>query len=188
MIVKNNEEIEILREGGRRLGTYVKELCGMVKPGVTLVEIDTRARELIAQGGDRSAFLDYPSGSGGAKFPGVVCLSVNDTIVHAPGAVIDYTIKEGDVVTVDFGIVHRGLFTDHAVTVIAGKGSEADIRLVRGTEEAQESNRRAQVILLVTSGLRFKQSLKNIILDIPKTLLGTVWERRCMKVLWYRTL
>ncbi|MDB5187573.1 MAG: methionine aminopeptidase methionyl aminopeptidase [Candidatus Kaiserbacteria bacterium] len=136
MIVKTLEEIEILREGGRRLGSHVKELCAMVAPGVTLVDIDRKARELIAAGGDQSAFLHYPSGLGGEKFPGVVCLSVNDTIVHAPGAIIDYTIKEGDVVTVDFGIVHRGLFTDHAVTVIAGKGSEADIRLVRGTEEA----------------------------------------------------
>ena len=136
MIVKNQEEIEILREGGKRLARHVQTLCAMVKPGVAVRDIDARARQLIAESGDTSAFLNYPSGSGGEKFPSVVCVSINDCVEHGPASISNYVIQDGDIVSVDFGIVHRGLFTDHGVTVIAGMGSDVDVRLVRGTQEA----------------------------------------------------
>ncbi len=133
MIARTEEEIEILREGGRRLARHVQLLSEMVKPGITSAELEQKAREMVEKDGDTMAFHMY----GKPPFPSGLCLSVNDTIVHSPAGQNGVTIEEGDVVCLDFGIQHRGLFTDHAVTVIAGKPeSEDDKKLVRGVFEA----------------------------------------------------
>ncbi len=139
MITKTTEQIDILREGGRRLARHVRILKEMVAPGVFVVDLEKRAAEMVEKDGDTLAFLNYPSGLRGKKFPGGLCVSINDAIVHGPAAIFDYEIKEGDVVSVDFGIWHKGLCTDHAATVIAGNGSEEDARLVRGTYEALDA-------------------------------------------------
>jgi len=135
MIVQNQEEIDILREGGRRLARHLHILGEMTKPGVTGLDLENKAREMVAADGDDLAFIDYPSGKHGEKFPTGLCFSVNDIIVHAPAN--DYEIQDGDVVCLDFGIWHKGLVTDHAITVIAGTPkSPEDVRLVKGTFEA----------------------------------------------------
>lgn len=133
MIARTPEEIEILREGGRRLARHVRILSEMVKPGVTGEELEARAREMVEQDGDTMAFHKY----GKPPFPSGLCLSVNDVIVHSPAGHNGAIIEDGDVVCLDFGIKHRGLFTDHAVTVIAGEAkSRDDKRLVHGVFEA----------------------------------------------------
>jgi methionyl aminopeptidase len=134
MIAKSNDDRATLREGGRRLARHVRILSEMVMPGVSGMDIERRAREMVETDGDTMAFFGYPSGKKGEKFPTGICFSVNDVIVHAPAT--DYVIQEGDVVSIDFGIRHRGLYTDHAATVIAGEGSADDLRLVHGTYEA----------------------------------------------------
>jgi methionyl aminopeptidase len=137
MIAKTQEERDALREGGKRLARHVRRMCEMIRPGITGHEIEMAVEEWVAADGDELAFIGYPSGRRGEKFPGGLCFSVNDIIVHAPAWMNDYVIQEGDVVTVDFGIKHKGLYTDHARTVIAGTPkSDEDIMLVRGTEEA----------------------------------------------------
>jgi len=131
MIARTQEEIEILREGGRRLARHVRMLSEMVKPGVTGEELEAKAREMVEADGDIMAFHGY------GKFPSGLCLSVNDVIVHSPAGQNGVVIQNGDVVCLDFGIKHRGLFTDHAVTVIAGEPlNKDDVRLVRGAFEA----------------------------------------------------
>lgn len=133
MIARTQEEIEILREGGRRLARHVRILSEMVKPGVTSASLEEKAREMVAEDGDRMAFHEY----GKPPFPSGLCVSVNDVIVHSPAGQNGSAFEDGDVVCLDFGIVHRGLFTDHAVTVIAGMPkSKDDARLVRGVFEA----------------------------------------------------
>lgn len=131
MIARTQEELEILREGGRRLARHVRMLSEMAKPGVSGTELENAVRSWVEKDGDTLAFQYY----GKPPFPTGLCFSVNDVIVHAPAG--EYVIQEGDVVSLDFGIKHRGLFTDHAVTFIAGKPkNEDDVRLVRGTHEA----------------------------------------------------
>jgi methionyl aminopeptidase len=137
MIAKTEDDIAILREGGRRLARHVRILCEMVRPGVEAMTLEKRAREMVAIDDDELAFFEYPSGKHGEKFPAAICLSVNDAIVHGIAACTDYVFQEGDVVSIDFGIRHKGLFTDHAATLIAGTArSTDDERLVRGTYEA----------------------------------------------------
>src|SRR3989344_4235016 len=137
MIAKNKEDIEAMREGGRRLARHVRELSLLVKPGVTAHELEEKARVMIEKDTDEAPFLNYPSGKRGEHFPGVLCVSVNDFIVHSPAHGNNTVIQEGDVVCLDFGVRHKGLCTDHAATVIAGKPrSSEDETLVRVTKEA----------------------------------------------------
>ena len=136
MIAKTQEEIEILREGGKRLARHVKTISEMVRPGITPVELENKAREMVKADGDELAFYGY-GGKREVPFPAGLCVSVNDTIVHCPASESDVPIADGDVVCIDFGIKHRGLFTDHAATVIAGSPlNKEDEKLVAGTYEA----------------------------------------------------
>ena len=139
MIAKTPEEIAILREGGKRLARHVRIIAAMVKPGANSAELEAKAREMVARDGDEMAFFEYKTKRDKHGFPSGLCVSVNDVIVHSPAGQNGAVIEKGDVVCVDFGIKHKGLFTDHAVTVIAGKGSTEDERLVRGTYEALEA-------------------------------------------------
>jgi len=139
MIATTQEEIDILREGGRRLATYLNELKGMVKPGVTARSLEARALELIASGGDEPAFKGHKDRKTDKPYPSSLCVSVNDVIVHSPGSDNGAVIQEGDVVKLDFGIKHKGLYTDHAHTVIAGeKHDPEDVKMVRLAYEALE--------------------------------------------------
>ncbi|OGG87967.1 type I methionyl aminopeptidase [Candidatus Kaiserbacteria bacterium RIFCSPLOWO2_12_FULL_50_28] len=139
MIARTPEEIQLLREGGRRLAQHVRVLCEMVKPGVASADIETKAREMVAHDGDEMAFFGYKGKKGEQGFPSGVCVSVNDVIVHSPAGQNGSVFGEGDVVCIDFGIKHKGFFTDHAQTVIVGEGSPEDKRLVSGTYEALEA-------------------------------------------------
>ncbi|OGG77785.1 type I methionyl aminopeptidase [Candidatus Kaiserbacteria bacterium RIFCSPLOWO2_01_FULL_54_24] len=138
MIVRTKEELEILREGGKRLARHVRILGEMVAPGVSTAELEAKAREMVEKEGDELAFYGYRGGKNDKEgFPSGLCVSVNDVIVHSPAGQNGAIVEEGDVVCLDFGIKHRGLFTDHAITVIAGSSkSPADEELVRGTREA----------------------------------------------------
>lgn len=136
MIAKTDTDREVLREGGRRLARAVRILCEMVAPGVAVVDLEKRAKALIDEYGDESPFYGYPSGKRNERFPGVLCVSINDAVEHGPAAIMDYTIQEGDIVSLDFGLKHRGLYTDHGKTIIAGKARAEDERLLRGTQEA----------------------------------------------------
>ncbi|MBI4128958.1 MAG: type I methionyl aminopeptidase [Parcubacteria group bacterium] len=137
MIAKTQEEIAILREGGKRLARHVRMLSEMVEPGLVARELEYKARELVKADGDELAFHGHRERKTDVPYPSGLCLSINDVIVHSPASENSAVIEEGDVVCLDFGIIHKGLYTDHAVTVIAGSPRNADdARLVRGVFEA----------------------------------------------------
>ena len=139
MIAKTQEEIDILREGGRRLAMYLSELVGMVKPGVTARELEDRALELIASQGDEPAFKGHKDRKTDVPYPSSLCLSINDVFVHSPASDNGAVIQEGDVVKLDFGVKHKGLYTDHAHTVIAGNNKDPeDEKMIRLAYEALE--------------------------------------------------
>jgi methionyl aminopeptidase len=97
------------------------------------------AQELIAENGDKPSFMGY----GKPPFPGALCLSVNDGIVH--GIPNDYKLKEGDILKIDGGLWHEGLCTDSAITVGIGKISSEDQELIRATQEALDAQIAAAV-------------------------------------------
>lgn len=151
MIASTKKEIAILREGGKRLALHLEALSELVRPGTAVKDLEIEARRRIDTDGDTPAFLNYPAGRNDEKFPSALIVCVNDVMVHAPASMSEYILQEGDVVSLDMGIKHRGLFTDHAVTRIAGKGGAEDERLVRVSYEALEAGI-AQAIAGNTTG------------------------------------
>ena len=134
MTIYNEEEIIHLREGGKRLAAVLDVVENMVAPGVTTAELNARAEELIRAGGDVPAFLNYRPEGAPTPYPASLCVSVNDEIVHGiPGTRV---IEDGDIVGIDLGLVHNGLFVDSARTVIAGEVSDEIKALVKATERA----------------------------------------------------
>ncbi len=135
IIIKTKEEIEILREGGKRLATILKKVGEHVAPGISAYELDQIAEKLIRAGGDEPAFLGYKPEGHASPYPASLCVSVNSEVVHGI-PFKEKVLKEGDVVSIDLGLKHRGLFTDHAITLPVGKISKKDAELIRVSNDA----------------------------------------------------
>lgn len=132
--VENSEElgrkIVAMRTGGKILGNLLRDLKEYVQPGMTGVEIDKWVREQIVARGAKVAYdyLDDP-------FPGAICISVNDTLVH--GAPNDEPLEEGDKVSFDLDVLYDGYYTDAAFTMlVGGRGSAAVKEMIKTTEKA----------------------------------------------------
>jgi methionyl aminopeptidase len=126
--IKTEKELSYQKESGKMLATVLNLLEKSVKPGITTKELDTIAAQELKSLGGKPAFLGY----GG--FPAVLCVSVNDAVVHGiPGP---YEIKDSDIVSFDFGVVYNGMITDAARSVIAGKATPQKKKLLDGTLES----------------------------------------------------
>ena len=133
--IKTPEEIEIIREGGKRLATVLYKVKEKIAPGVSTKELDLYAEKLIREMGDQPSFLGYRPEGANIPFPATLCVSVNDEVVHGIPKK-NKIIKEGDIVSIDLGVKHKNLFTDMALTVPVGKVSPLNLKLIKITEEA----------------------------------------------------
>lgn len=134
--IKTKEEIDILREGGKRHAYILAELAKMVRPGLSSWDLESRAVELIREGGDSSAFLNYKPYGAKRPYPATICVSVNDEVVHGIPNEEEKILNEGDIVSIDLGLVHKGLITDAAVTVAVGNVTPEIAKLLDVTEKA----------------------------------------------------
>ena len=125
---KSPEQIAAMRRAGRLVGHTLSTLVETVRPGVTLLELDTLAERVIRDGGGIPSFLGYHG------FPATLCLSPNDWIVH--GIPNGYVLQEGDILSIDCGAIVEGWHGDAAVTVPVGQVDEAARRLIETTERA----------------------------------------------------
>ncbi|TSC83476.1 MAG: methionyl aminopeptidase [Parcubacteria group bacterium Gr01-1014_17] len=133
--IKSKEEIEILREGGKRLAAILSRVAEAVRPGVPSLELDALARRMVAEGGDSPSFLNYQAKRDKKKFPAALCVSVNDEIVHGlPSG--EKILQEGDIVGIDLGLRHNGLCTDAALTLAVGAIDEQSRKLLEVTKQA----------------------------------------------------
>ena len=106
ILIKTKEEIEILREGGKRLAQVLEKVGQMVKPGISTWELDKYAEKLITDMGDYPAFLNYRPEGADKPYPASICISVNDEVVHGiPNR--DRSLQEGDIVSLDLGLKHK---------------------------------------------------------------------------------
>jgi len=110
MIIKTDEQLNAFVEGGKMLSEIIRDLVAAAKPGLRTRELDTLARQRINDFNVKPSFLGYNN------FPAVVCISINEEAVH--GVPSERILKEGDLLKIDFGIVHKNLHTDSAVTVL----------------------------------------------------------------------
>ncbi len=137
--IKSEKEIETLREGGRKLAYIVKTLVDECKNGTSSFYLNEKAGELMVKEGGEPSFLNYTPYGAGRPFPGNICISVNHEIVHGIPNEEEKIFKNGDIVTIDVGLVYKGLFTDHAHTLIIGPEGpqkKEKRKLLKATKEA----------------------------------------------------
>lgn len=128
IVIKNKAELEGMRASGRHVARIRDAVAREIAPGVATSDLADYGHELIEKAGARNAFLGYRG------FPGKLCISVNDVVVHGvPG---DYRIALGDVVSIDVGLIFEGFVGDTALTVMVGVSDPRVVNLVRTTEQA----------------------------------------------------
>ena len=126
--LKTDEEIELLRAANQIVARTLAEVAKVIAPGVTTLQLDTIAEEYIRSQGAVPGFKGY----GG--FPGTLCVSVNENVVH--GIPSNYALREGDIVSVDCGAVKDGYNGDSTYTFCVGEVDEEVKRLLRTTKES----------------------------------------------------
>lgn len=165
-LTKTPDEIVIMAEGGVKLGAILQKLLDKAQLGVSLMDIETLADGLIRQEGGAASFKTVK----GYKW--ATCLCVNDVVVH--GIPTDYVLKDGDILTIDTGMLYKGFHTDTAWTKCIGSQNEETRKLLKVGEDALW-----QAIAQATAGNRvghISQTIQRIIegagFGIVKTLVG----------------
>lgn len=130
IMCKSKAEIEKMRRASLLVHDILCELRECVKPGVTTAELDALAERRIQEGGASPAFKGYRG------YPKVLCTSVNEEIVH--GIPSNRSLKEGDIIGLDFGVIIEGYFGDAAITVPVGRINDNLQTLLRVTRESLE--------------------------------------------------
>lgn len=138
--LKSEREIDLMAQGGRILGQAIARLRDSVRPGMSTAELDRVAEEFIR--GHQGA---TPAFKGLYGFPGNICTSINEEIVHGIPSK-RRVLREGDIVSIDVGVGYKGYFTDSATTVPVGKVDATTERLLAVTQEALEAGIAAAVL------------------------------------------
>lgn len=133
-ILKNIEDINKLREGGKILASVLYEAAKMTVPGIKTIELDILAEKMIKEAGGWPSFKNYKTLDDKIPYPASLCVSINDEVVH--GLPSERILKEGDVVSLDLGMEYKGFFTDMAITIPVGDTSEQAKKLIATTQEA----------------------------------------------------
>lgn len=135
IILKTEEEIDLIRESSLLVGKTLGEVSKLIQPGASTMEMDAIAEEFIRDHGGVPAFKDYQPSPDMTPFPGTLCISLNDEIVHGFPEERKH-LNEGDIVSVDCGVYMNGYYGDCAFTFAVGKVNSKKSRLMRITEES----------------------------------------------------
>lgn len=127
--IKSTKEIELMKEAGRILAITHEELEKALRPGMSTYEIDKLGEEIIRSYGCIPSFLNYNG------YPASICVSVNNEVVHGIPSKKNF-IKEGDIVSLDAGVIYKGYHSDAARTHAVGEISEEAAKLIRVTRES----------------------------------------------------
>jgi len=129
--IKDAQELALMREAGRVNALAHETMQKMIRPGITTLELDAAAEAVIRDHGGVPVFKGYP---GPTPFPGTICVSINDELVH--GIPSKRKLKEGDIVSIDCGTLLNGFVGDSAITVPVGKIETSAQLLLEITEKA----------------------------------------------------
>ena len=127
--IKSQHEIELMREAGKILAKTHNELAKAIKPGMTTLDIDKIGEEIIRSYGCIPSFLNYEG------YPASICVSVNDEVVHGIPSK-DRILVDGDIVSLDAGVIYKGYHSDAARTVAVGEISEEAKKLIEVTRQS----------------------------------------------------
>lgn len=129
VIIKTAGEIELMRESGRILAAVHQELGKMIKPGMSTKDVDLLGEEMIRSYGCEPSFLNYNG------YPASICVSVNEEVVHGiPHP--DHIIQEGDIVSLDAGVIYKGYHSDAARTIPVGDVGQDALDLIERTKKS----------------------------------------------------
>ena len=127
--IKSAKEIELMREAGKILAKTHEELAKIIKPGISTYDIDKKGEEIIRSYGCIPSFLNYHG------YPASICVSVNDEVVHGiPHK--DHILQEGDIVSLDAGVIYKGYHSDAARTHAVGEISREAQQLIDVTRQS----------------------------------------------------
>ncbi|BCI53859.1 methionine aminopeptidase [Mycolicibacterium litorale] len=135
--LKTPREIEAMRTTGAFIAELLDDLQSRAQVGVNLLDLEHRARQLIAERGAQSCYWDYAPSFGRGPFRNVICLSVNDAVLH--GLPHDYVLRDGDLLSMDIAVSIDGWVADSARSLIVGTPRAEDQRLIEATERALEA-------------------------------------------------
>ncbi|MFD6321503.1 type I methionyl aminopeptidase [Streptomyces sp. NPDC058442] len=142
--LKTDRSIDAMYEAGQVVANALKAVRKAAGVGVSLLELDEVAREVLRGAGAGSPFLGYRPAFAPTPFPAVICASVNDAIVH--GVPDGYRLRDGDLVSVDFGAELGGWVGDSAISFLVGTPRAGDVRLVETAERALAAGIGAAVV------------------------------------------
>lgn len=131
---KTQEEIELIGESCLLVGKTLSEVAKLIKPGITGIELDKKAEDFIRDNGAIPAFKGYKGYHNTAEFPNTLCISINSEVVH--GIPNKTPLKEGDIVSIDCGVIKNGFYGDSAYTFTIGEVKSEILRLLKVTKEA----------------------------------------------------
>ncbi len=134
--VKSQDQIQTMHEGGRRHAEILRALSEMITPGMSALVLEEEALRLIKSGGDKPAHLNYTPHGAIRPFPAALCISVNDEIVHGIPNEKEKIFNQGDIVSIDLSLTHKGLITDSAITVPVGAIDDESRKLLDVTKKA----------------------------------------------------
>ena len=127
--IKSQREIELMREAGKFLAKTHEELAKIIRPGISTLDIDKAGEEIIRSFGCIPSFLNYEG------YPASICVSVNDEVVHGIPKK-NRILKDGDIVSLDAGLIYKGYHSDAARTWAVGEISDEAKALIKVTEES----------------------------------------------------
>lgn len=167
-VVKTDDEIKLMKKSGAILAEALDAIESSISPGMTGLDISDICKKILYRNNAKPAFLGVSGGRGVADFPDVICISVNDEIVH--GIPNDTPFKNGDIVSFDFGVNYRGMITDSARSVIVGKSSDRNaIRLLNSTLDSLNAG-----IGVIKDGVRVGDISSAVQKVLDKEKLGIV--------------
>ncbi|MFG1837657.1 type I methionyl aminopeptidase [Micromonospora sp. NPDC049175] len=132
--LKSPEEIQRMAVTGQFVGELLAELHEVAAVGVNLMDLERHARRRIKERGAESCYWDYAPSFGRGPFRNVLCLSVNDAVLH--GLPHDYVLRDGDLLSIDMAVGIDGWVADSALSVIVGTPTPEDLKLIEATEVA----------------------------------------------------
>uniref|UniRef100_A0A7C5UUD5 Methionine aminopeptidase n=1 Tax=candidate division CPR3 bacterium TaxID=2268181 RepID=A0A7C5UUD5_UNCC3 len=163
VIPKTTKEINRMIEGGKMLALIVKDLLSFVQVGVRCDLIDKKAKELCEKYKVKPAFLNYEMD--GKKYPSYVCVCINEEVVHGIPSQ-NKVIENGDIVTVDMGIIYKGLYLDMARTIGVGKISSVSRNVIKASENA-----------LISAIKKCRPG--NLLSDVSRAIYNTARKYKC---------
>lgn len=163
--IKTPEEIALMREGGKKLGSILNDLLDFSTEGIVLTDIEKRACELIEKSGAAASFKTVPG------YQWATCLNVNEVVVH--GIPSRYALRNDDILTIDIGLLYKGFHTDTAGTKIIGPSKKNEkflaigkLALERAIDTARVGNRIGDISKVV------QETIEGAGYSIVKSLVG----------------